>query len=278
MRCFFCSLLLACLLCPTGAFADLYQWTDSTGVLHIVDESVEVPTEFRNAMKVYHTNKSSSSGKTFLPSRSFAENTQGRFAQKLAQDLGLIERESEDALTALTSVGISPAGGWKAYDSLSREAADEVIASARRAAESHRLSLSADGAEGVVQQALGSFILAGPPKADVVEPAYREDKYYNSEPAVVEYKQEVIEVIPQPAYVYSPVVVVTSHHHPHRRLSKPRRFRRQPPEATGPVSSPFSSSRFTNKRSRRPFFSTPPLPLRRPSPFPFASPYPGVRR
>lgn len=281
------SLLLFCLTCSTEAFADLYQWTDSTGALHIVDESVEVPTEFRGSVKVYRATKPSSMGTTPLPLRSFAENTQGSLAQKLARDLGLIKGENEDALSALTGVGISPAGGWKVYDPLTREAAYEVIASARRAAESRRLSLSADGAEGVVRQALGSFTFAdalqeeGPLARRV---GYEEDGYYDNQPAVVEYVQEVIEVVPEPVYIYSPSVVVTSHRHSHR----PRRFRHQPtapPDASAAL--PFSSSRSVNERSGRPLFSTSPLPLTQPLPFPFASPHsnfpfasphPGARR
>ena len=305
MRYFSFSLLLSYLICPTEAFANLYQWTDNAGVVHIVDESVEVPTEFRDLVKVYRTRRASSSEKTLLPARSFAENTQGSFAQKLARDLGLIEREDEDALSALTGAGVSPAGGWKVYDPLSREAAHEVIASARRAAESRRLSLSADGAEGVVRQALGPFILAGAPRADFARSGYREDEYHNGEPTVVEYRQEVIEVVPQPVYIPFPLVVVNSHH----RSSRLKRFRHhrsgvsdrrlgpklskalvgerskrslrskqpsRPPDAF--AASPFSSSRFINKRSSRPLFSTPPLRLHQSSPLPFASPHPGIRR
>jgi hypothetical protein len=282
MRRLFFSLLLFGLTCPIGVFADLYQWTDRTGVIHIVDESVEVPAEFRDSLKVYRTikaNQPSAPGKTLLPARLFAKNTQGSFAQKLARDLGLIEEENDNALTALTGAGISPAGGWKVYDPLSREAAYEVIASARRAAESRRFPLSADGAEGVVRQALGSFTFSDALPEDEL-PAKRtgyNEQYNNNEPIVVEYVQEIIEVVPQPVYSYSPWVAGTSHHRPYQRFSRPRRFRHQPLEPSDAfVASPFSSSRFINKRSGRRVFSTPAFPLRQPPPFPLASPHPGM--
>ena len=76
MQRFFFGLLLFCFICPTGVLADLYQWTDSAGVIHIVDESVKVPLEFRDLVKVHRVTKPSSTRLPLFPSRSFAENTQ----------------------------------------------------------------------------------------------------------------------------------------------------------------------------------------------------------
>src|SRR5215475_3388909 len=156
---FFCGVLL---LWSTVSHADLYQWTDTDGVLHVVDDAGEVPEAYRSKLKVYRTAKPVGSGKSttamLAPSRAYAANSQGAFAQKLAVDLGLITHDTEDALSPLNGAGIGPAGGWRVDDSLTPEALYEVIAAARRAAASQRLRLSADGAEAIVQQAAVSFL------------------------------------------------------------------------------------------------------------------------
>ncbi len=184
------GLFLLCLMGFAPTFADLYQWTDHRGVIHIVDESVAIPEEFVSSVKVYHTRTPSSAARTPLPPRPFPPTTQGHFAQKLAQDLGLVQEAHEDPLAALTTVGIAPAGGWRAYDPLSPEAAYEVVAAARRAAEARRLSLSPDGAEAVVQQALPAK-----PQEVPTFPPPEEAPFY--EGPTVEYVQEVIEVGPR---------------------------------------------------------------------------------
>jgi hypothetical protein len=101
----------------------------------------------------------------------------------------------------------------------------------------------------------------------------------------VEYVQEVVEVVPEPVYIYSPSVVV-SHHRSHNSFHKPRRFRHQPaglPEgsshpsfSTPPL--PLSQPPPFPSAAPQPRVSTSPLPLHKPPPFPFASPQPRARR
>jgi hypothetical protein len=85
-------------------------------------------------------------------------------------------------------------------DPLNAGALDDVVAAARRAAESQRLRLSADGAEGVVRQAASNFLPQTP--SQPVEQEYEE-------PTVIVEQQppQVIEVIREPVYVPQPVIV-----------------------------------------------------------------------
>ena len=77
-----CGLLL---LGITVARADLYQWTDEQGVTHVVDDSVTIPEAYRGQVKTYRAAKPTNEGKTIItPSRTYQENSQGAFAQKLA--------------------------------------------------------------------------------------------------------------------------------------------------------------------------------------------------
>src|SRR2546422_4397313 len=149
MRIFLVLISVLCLWLPAVSQADLYQWTDADGVMHIVDETSEVPEPYRAGMTVYRAAKPTPGVATLpvSPSRTYAAQSQGAFAQKLAQDLGLIKNSNEDAFGPLRGVGIQPAYGWKVSDPLTPEALYEVLAAARRAASAKRLSLSADGAE-----------------------------------------------------------------------------------------------------------------------------------
>src|SRR5262245_29323778 len=149
-----------CLGLPAASQADLYQWTDADGVTHIVSKISDVPDTYRAGMTVYHAAKPATGLSTLpvAPSWTYAAQSQGAFAQKLALDLGLIKMSSEDAFGPLGGAGVRPASGWEANDPLTPEVVDEVLAAARRAADAKRLPLSADGAEAVVRQAGESFL------------------------------------------------------------------------------------------------------------------------
>src|SRR5262245_29782669 len=221
---FICGLWL---WCSAIVHADLYQWTDANGVIHIVDETVEVPDAYRNSVKVYHAAKSAAGtlATPLSPSRTYAAQSQGAFAQKLAQDLGLIRNDSEDAIGPLRGAGIQPAGGWKVSDLLTPEVVYEVLAAARRAADAKRLPLSADGAEAVVRQAAEPFF-PSPPSGQASAPPverYDEEPGYDDEPEVVveQAPPQIIEVVPETIYEYIPVPFVFGrpgfvHPHGHR--------------------------------------------------------------
>ena len=82
---FLCGVLL---LWSTVSHADLYQWTDTDGVLHVVDDAGEVLEVCRSKQKLYRTAKHAGPGKSTMamlaPSRDYAANSQGVFAQQLA--------------------------------------------------------------------------------------------------------------------------------------------------------------------------------------------------
>src|SRR5262249_29229348 len=158
---FFCGLLL---FAPSSTLAELYQWTDHDGVIHVVDEAGEVPPAYQDQVKVYQSIKAAPPPPSLplSPSRAYPDYSQGKFAQKLALDLGLIKSSSEDGLGPLTGAGIQPAGGWRVSDPLTPEIVYDVLAAARRAAGSRRLTLSADGAEAVVKQ-VADAVLPSPP-------------------------------------------------------------------------------------------------------------------
>ncbi len=204
-----CGLLL---LASSPSSAKLYQWTDTNGVIHVVDEAVEIPAAYRKQVKVHEATRPASSRASLplSPSRTYPEYSEGKFAQKLALDLGLIKDSSEDGLGPLSGAGIQPAGGWEVSDSLTSEVVYDVLASVRRAADAQRLTLSADGAEAVVKQ-VAAAILPPIPVAREQEP---------QEPQVIIYEapQQIIEVERERYYdqVYIPVPVIQSGHR-HRR-------------------------------------------------------------
>ena len=204
--------------CPAEARADLYRWTDARGVIHFVDESVEIPETYQEQVQIYRSSSSdvASSPALITPSHTYSARSQGAFAQKIALDFGLIKDGSIDALGPLNGVGIQPAGGWQVNHALDPDSIEQLVAAVRRAATTQRLALSADGAEAIVRQAALDFIPPPPPEP-VVQTA----------PAVVVVEQppRIIEVIREPYYVETPVVVhALRPYRPHRRL---RRFPRQ---------------------------------------------------
>ncbi len=208
------TLIFVCglwLFCSAVVHADLYQWTDTNGVIHIVDDTVEVPDAYRNNLKVYHAAKSvgGSSGTPLSPGGVYPGQSQGAFAQKLAQDLGLTKNGNEDALGPLRGAGIQPASGWKLSDPLTPEVVYEVLAAARRAADAKRLPLSADGAEAVVRQAAEPFLPLPPSGRAAAPPVerYNEESGYDDEPEVVveQAPPQIIEVVPETRYEYIPV-------------------------------------------------------------------------
>src|SRR5262249_18623074 len=141
------------------------------------------------------------------PSHTYPAKSQGAFAQKLALDLGLIKNAYEDALGPLGAVGIQPAGGWGLSDPLTPEVHAEVIAAARRAAESKRISLSADGAEAIVQQVGEEFL--PPPAVANLSPSSADEEMVTDQgqEVIIEQSPQVIEVIQEPVYVPTPVII-----------------------------------------------------------------------
>ena len=209
--------LFSLILCPwyvATATADLYQWTDVNGVLHIVDETVEVPDEYSEELTVYSAPEAADSTQSaepapfpLAPSRTYATNSQGAFAQKLALDLGLIKSEKEDALGPLNGAGIGPAGSWKVSDPLSHEALGEISAAVRRAAQSQRLKLSANEAVAAVEKVAQPYL----PVPEVVQAPLP------PEVVVIQQPQQIIEVIHEPYYVPVPYGYGSGGRFPHRR-------------------------------------------------------------
>ncbi len=204
---------------PAEARADLYRWTDARGVIHLVDESVEIPETYREQVRIYRSSSSDveASPALITPSREYSARSQGAFAQKIAVDFGLIKDGSIDALGPLNGVGIQPPGGWQVSRSLDPDSVDQLVATVRRAATAQRLTLSADGAEAIIRQAAIDFIPPSPAPDPVVQ----------AEPdvVIVEQPPRIIEVVREPYYVETPVVVhALRPYRPYRRL---RRFPRQ---------------------------------------------------
>jgi len=200
----------------TAASADLYQWTDESGVIHVVDESSQIPESYRKKVKVFESQKSRTppSALPLAPSRMYPEYSEGRFAQKLALDLGLIKSPLEDAIGPLTSVGIRPASSWQVNDPLAPETVDEVINSARSAADARRLALSADGVEAIVQQAAASILPAPAPVQEQAreEPPPQQIIIHETPSQIIEVERETVPVyVPVPVVPYYP-----RHYHPRR--------------------------------------------------------------
>ena len=267
---FFCGLLL---LAPLPSLAGLYQWTDTDGVIHVVDEAVEVPAAYRDQVKVYQSIRTAPppASLPLSPSRTYAEHTQGKFAQKLALDLGLIKSSSEDGIGPLSGAGIQPSGGWKVSDPLTPEVVYDILAATRRAADSRRLTLSADGAEAVVKQAAAA--VSPPP------PAVEEQE--SQEPQVVIYESptQIIEVERERYYdpIYVPVPVIQ---HGHRRHHRHDRHDRQddrsrgpfaPSEPTGPHTSNWDKPTPRNQFSPSGPHTTNPTPPHSPTHMPFGA-------
>jgi len=254
------------------AHADLYQWTDANGVLHVVDEAGQVPSAYRGQVKVYQSTKSTATSDTLplSPSRTYPEQSQGRFAQKLALDLGLIKSSNEDAFSPLTGVGLQPAGGWRVSDPLTPEIVYDVLASARRAADARRLALSADGAEAVVRQVAASIL--PPPDERVDEEPPRETQIIIQQlpPQVVEVEREPIEPPYPYPYAYVPVPVVPPRFH-HRRRPRPDDGPLTPAPPTGPFTSHWDVSPTPSPSSPSGPFTTNPNPTPGPSHMPFGT-------
>jgi len=268
----FCGLLL---FAPSSTLAELYQWVDNDGVIHVVDETHEVPSAYRDQVKVYQSIKTAPPPPALplSPSRTYPEHSQGKFAQKLALDLGLIKSSSEDGLGPLTGVGIQPAGGWKVSDPLAPEVVYDVLAAARRAADSRRLNLSSDGAEAVVRQ-VAAAVLPPVPLAEE-----QESQEPPQEPQVIIYESptQIIEVerdrYYDPVFVPVPVAPRGSYHrHRHRdRNDDRRRGPFAPSEPTGPHTSNWDKPMPRNHHSPSGPHTTNPIPSPGPSQMPFGS-------
>ncbi len=208
-----CGLVFAAV---TVASADLYQWTDQDGVIHVVDESSQIPHAYREKVKVFESQKSRTPP-NFLPlspSRTYPLHSEGRFAQKLALDLGLIKNRGEDAISPLIGAGIRPASGWQVSDPLTDETVAEVADSARRAADTRRLALSADGVEAIIQQAANAIL---PPPAPVQEPVRAEAPPPPQQIIIQQPATQIIEIERERVPVYIPVPVESYYprqHHP----------------------------------------------------------------
>ena len=243
MRIFLLLIGVLCLWLPAVSQADLYQWTDADGVMHIVDETSEVPEPYRAGMTVYRAAKPTPGVATLpvSPSRPYAAQSQGAFAQKLALDLGLITESSEDAFGPLGGAGVQPASGWEATDPLTPEVLDDVLAAARRAAEAQRLPLSADGAEAVVRQAGESFLPPTTPDPRPVWAQGEDGPGYGQQPQTLIIEQpppQNLEVESEPDYDYGDVPFIVGFpsrhhhhdHHPNNNLGSP----------SPPLSGPFT--------------------------------------
>lgn len=205
--------LLSLIGCPwyvVTASADLYQWTDTNGVLHIVDEAIEVPDQYREELTVFSAPEAKDPPEPGLlplaPSRTYTEHSQGAFAQKLALDLGLIKSDKEDGLGPLSGAGIRPAGSWKVSEPLSPEAFDEVLAAVQRAATSQRLALSAAEATTAVEKMAEVYFPA---------PQIAQAPAADPEIIVIEQPPQIIEVVHQPHYIPVPYAVGSTRF-PHR--------------------------------------------------------------
>ena len=231
MRSFLVLIGVLCLWLPAVSQADLYQWTDADGVMHIVDETSEVPEPYRAGMTVYRAAKPTPGVATLpvSPSRTYAAQSQGAFAQKLALDLGLITESSEDAFGPLGGAGVQPASGWEATDPLTPEVLYDVLAAARRAADAKRLPLSADGAEAVVRQAGESFLPPTTPDPRPVWAQGEDGPGYVQQPQTLIIEQpppQNLEVESEPDYDYGDVPFIVGfpsghHHHDHHPDDKP---------------------------------------------------------
>lgn len=198
-----CSLFFSL---ATVASAELYQWTDENGVMHFVDETTQIPRAYREKVKVFESQKTRTppSGLPLAPSRAYPLHSQGRFAQKLALDLGLIKNRGEDAISPLIGVGIRPASGWHTGDPLTPDVIDEVIDAARRAADARRVTLSADGVAAIVQQAATAILPPPPPvqeQAQEEPPPPQQVIIHQTPPS------QIIEVHRERVPVYVPVSV-----------------------------------------------------------------------
>lgn len=229
----------------TLAQADLYQWTDGAGVVHVTDETGAVPTSEGRPVKVYRAEPASPPGERAAGSPSLRTGAQGlgAFATKLAVDLGLIKQGGEDALGALSRAEIMPVGGWIISAPLTPEVFYEVLAAARRAANAGHLALSADGAEAVVRAAVVPFLPA-PGEASVAPPPFVEPESgaagTGEEPAVLYEPAPPLVEDWLPGALYGPVVVIV------RRPGVPHFLRGQRcPPACHPGGWPRSVSPFT---------------------------------
>ena len=243
MRIFILLISVLCLWFPAVSQADLYQWTDADGVIHIVDETSEVPDTYRAGMKVYRAAKPTTGLSTLpvSPSRPYAAQSQGAFAQKLALDLGLIKESSEDAFGPLGGAGVQPASGWEATDPLTPEVLDDVLAAARRAAEAQRLPLSADDAEAVVRPAGESFLSPTTPDPRPAWAQGEDGPEYGPQPQTIIIEQpppQNLEVESEPDYDYGDVPFIVGfpgghHHHGHHSDDNPG-------SPSPPLSGPFT--------------------------------------
>ena len=188
--------------------ADLYRWTDTRGVVHIIDDRAAIPEAYQDQVITYLSSSSvakvTSSPLLIAPSHNYSVRSQGAFAQKIAVDFGLIKNGSTDALGPLRGIGIQPAGGWKVAHALDPDTVDQLAAAARRAATAQRLTLSADGAEAIIRQAAVDFIPSPQPVESAAEGG--------PEIIVIEQPPQIIEVIHEPYYVETPVIVYASRH------------------------------------------------------------------
>ena len=267
---FFCGLLL---LAPLPSLAGLYQWTDTDGVIHVVDEAGEVPAAYRDQVKVYQSIRTAPppASLPLSPSRTYPEYSQGKFAQKLALDLGLIKSSSEDGFGPLSGAGIQPSGGWKVSDPLTPEVVYDVLAAARRAADSRRLTLSADGAEAVVKQ-VAAAVFPSSPTAEEQEsqepPQEPQVVIYESPPQIIEIERERYY---DPVFVPVPVISRGRHRHRHDRNDDRSHGPFAPAQPTGPHTSNWDKPTPPNQFSPSGPHTTNPTPPHRPTHMPFGA-------
>jgi Domain of unknown function (DUF4124) len=265
MRLFLVLIGVLCLWVPAVSQADLYQWTDADGVLHMGNEISEVPETYRPGMTVYRAAKPATelSPLPVSPGRTYAAQSQGAFAQKIALDLGLIKESSEDAFGPLRGAGVQPASGWEAHDPLTPEVLDDVLAAARRAAEANRLPLSADGAEAVVRQAGEAFLPPSTPDSRAAWAEGEDGPEYGQQPQPLIIEQpppQNLEVESESDYDYGDVPFIVGfsggrHHHGHHPDDHPGSP--SPPLVPGsPTHLPFGTSHLPFGATHLPFGSS----------------------
>jgi hypothetical protein len=251
-----------CLGYAATGFADLYQWTDAQGTLHLGNDASEAPADSRTELRVSPANTPKAgrepAAALISPRRQYAARSQGAFAQQLALDLGLIRQRDEDALGPLSGAGIAPAGYWHVTEPPTAEGIEEVVAAARRAAASGRLALSAEGAEAVVRQAAAPYFPAVTPAAEQ-KPAGRHVIHQDPPLVIIEQPPAQREVSHEPVYVSEPSPYVWAPTESQLR-AVPRLSPTPPsslsPPGTGPTHLPVGTSHLPFGASHLPFGTT----------------------
>jgi hypothetical protein len=150
-----------------SAHAEVYRWTDETGLTHFDDDAAHVPDGQRDSAHVYqskaHPPEPASAAQSSGP-------TQSMFASALARELGLQTSATQDPISLLHLVGIYPSMGWYPNSPLSPAVVQEVVTATRAAGRARRLGQSEVSAEAAAIRVASSLGVAAPPPQAVPEP------------------------------------------------------------------------------------------------------------